>query len=106
MASPFLHTPAVDQLRNLNDTFELLVPMTGNDPYSIIGQEFSQPHATSIQNSCTSCHRPQWTQHFENYHLDELVMTPPFENTTDFDHSSTSNTDRQALRDWYQTLNL
>ena len=106
MASPFLHTPAVDQLKNPNDTSELLVPMTGNGPYSIIGQEFSQPHTTSIQNSCTSCHRPQCTQHFENYPLDELVMPPPFENATDFDHSSISNADRQALRDWCQTLNL
>ena len=106
MASPFIHTPAVDQLKNPNDTSELLVPMTGNGPYSIIGQEFSQPLTTSIQNSCTSCHRPQCTQHFENYPLDELVMPPPFENATDFDHSSISNADRQALRDWCQTLNL
>jgi hypothetical protein len=33
-------------------------------------------------------------------------MPPPFENATDFDHSSISKADRQALRDWCQTLNL
>ena len=106
MASPFLHTPAVNQLYNPNNTSELLVPMTGNNPYSIIGAEFQQPHTTGIQNSCTSCHRPQCTQHFENYPLDELVMPPPFQNATDFDHSTISNADRQAIRDWCNTLNL
>jgi len=106
MASPFLHTPAVDQLRNPSDTSESLVPFTGNNPYSIIGQEFHQPHTTNIQNSCTSCHRPQCTQHFENYPLDELTMPPPFQNATDFDHSSISDADRQAIRDWCNTLNL
>jgi hypothetical protein len=106
MASPFLHTPAVNQLYNPNNPSELLVPMTGNNPYSIIGAEFQQPHTTGIQNSCTSCHRPQCTQHFENYPLDELVMPPPFQNATDFDHSTISNADRQAIRDWCNTLNL
>jgi hypothetical protein len=106
MASPFLHTPAIDQLRNPADTSELLVPFTGNHPYSVIGQEFQQPHTTNIQNSCTGCHRPQCTQHFENYPLDELVMPPPFQNATDFDHSSISEADRQAIRDWCSTLNL
>ena len=106
MASPFLHTPAVDQLRNPSDTSESLVPFTGNNPYSIIGQEFHQPHTTNIQNSCTSCHRPQCTQHFENYPLDELTMPPPFQNATDFDHSSISDADRKAIRDWCNTLNL
>lgn len=106
MASPFLHTPAVDQLRNPVDTSESLVPFTGNNPYSIIGQEFDQTHTTNIQNSCTSCHRPQCTQHFENYPLDELTMPPPFQNATDFDHSSISDADRQAIRDWCNTLNL
>lgn len=106
MASPFLHTPAVDQLRNPSDTSESLVPFTGNNPYSIIGQEFHQPHTTDIQNSCTSCHRPQCTQHFENYPLDELTMPPPFENATEFDHNSISDEDRKAIRDWCNTLNL
>ena len=106
MASPFLHTPAIDQLRNPADTSELLVPFTGNNPYSVIGQEFHQPYTTNIQNSCTSCHRPQCTQHFENYPLDELTMPPPFENATDFDHSSISDADRQAIRNWCNTLNL
>lgn len=106
MASPFLHTPAVDQLRNPNDTSELMLPLTGMAPYSVIGQEWQQPHTTTIQNSCTSCHRPQCTDHFQNYPLDELVMPPPFENATSFDHSFISNADRQALRDWCATLNL
>jgi len=106
MASPFLHTPAIDQLINPADTSELLVPFTGNNPYSVIGQEFHQPYTTNIQNSCTSCHRPQCTQHFENYPLDELTMPPPFQNATDFDHSSISDADRQAIRNWCNSLNL
>lgn len=106
MASPFLHTPAVDQLTNPSDPSELLVPMTGNNPYSVIGAEFQQPHTTTITNSCTSCHRPQCTQHFENYPLDELVMPPPFENATDFDHSAISTEDREAIRSWCNTLGL
>ena len=106
MASPFIHSPAVDQLKNPMDTSELLVPITGNEPYIVIGAEFQQPFTTNIQNSCTSCHRPQCTQHFENYPLDELVMPPPFQNATDFDHSTISNEDRQAIRDWCNTLNL
>ena len=106
MASPFINSPAVDQLRNPMDTSELLVPITGNEPYIVIGTEFQQPFTTNIQNSCTSCHRPKCTQHFENYPLDELVMPPPFQNATDFDHSTISNEDRQAIRDWCSTLNL
>lgn len=107
MASPFIHTPAVDQLTNPTNPNELLVPITGNQPYTVIGQEFRQPYTNAdIQNSCTSCHRPQCTQHFENYPLDELVMPPPFQNATDFDHSNISNADRQAIRDWCRTLNL
>jgi len=106
MASPFIHSPAVDQLKNPMDTSELLVPITGNEPYIVLGAEFQEPFTTNIQNSCTSCHRPQCTQHFENYPLDELVMPPPFQNATDFDHSNISNEDRQAIRDWCNTLNL
>ncbi len=106
MASPFLHTPAVDQIKNPGNPSELLVPFTGNNPYSIIGAEFQQPHTTDIQNSCTSCHRPQCTQHFENYPLDELVMPAPFQNATDFDHSTISNTDREAIRNWCNSLGL
>ena len=89
------------------DPSKLLVPITGNGPYSIIGAEFQQPRTTTnIQNSCTSCHRPQCTKHFENYPLDELRMPPPFQNITDFDHSSISEADRQAIRDWCETLNF
>jgi hypothetical protein len=106
MASPFLHTPAVDQLRNPADTSELLLPLTGMGPYSIVGQDWQQPQTTNIQNSCTSCHRPQCTDHFQNYPLDELVMPAPFQNATDFDHSSISNADRQAIRTWCNSLNL
>jgi len=106
MASPFLHSPAVDQLMNPDNPTELLVPLTGNNPYSVIGAEFPQLHTTSIQNSCTSCHRPQCTQHFENYPLDELTMPPPFQNATDFDHSTISIADRQAIRDWCNTLDF
>jgi len=106
-AGPFIHSPAVDQLRMPNNNSELLIPITGNEAYSIVGAEFQQPITTNtIQNSCTSCHRPQCTQHFENFPLDELVMPPPFENATDFDHSTISNADRQAIRDWCNTLNL
>ena len=103
---PAVVIDSVNVSYNPNNTSELLVPMTGNNPYSIIGAEFQQPHTTGIQNSCTSCHRPQCTQHFENYPLDELVMPPPFQNATDFDHSTISNADRQAIRDWCNTLNL
>ena len=106
MASPFLHTPAVDQLRKPIDNSELLVPLSGNNPYSVIGQEFRQAPTTNIQNSCTSCHRPQCTQHFENYPLDELVIPPTFQNATDFDHSSIFDADRKAIREWCTTLNL
>lgn len=106
MASPFLHTPAVDQLRNPADTSELLLPLTGLSPYTVVGQAWQQPYTTNIQNSCTSCHRPQCTDHFQNYPLDELVMPAPFQNATDFDHSSISDADRQAIRDWCNTLNL
>lgn len=106
MASPFLHTPAMDQIQNPANTSELLVPITGKEPYTIIGSEFDQPYTTDIQNSCTSCHRPQCTKHFENYRLDELEMPPPFQNATDFDHSTISNEDRKAIRDWCKTLDL
>lgn len=106
-ASPFLHSPAIDQIKMPTDPSKLLVPITGNGPYSIIGAEFQQPRTTTnIQNSCTSCHRPQCTKHFENYPLDELRMPPPFQNITDFDHSSISEADRQAIRDWCETLNF
>ena len=33
-------------------------------------------------------------------------MPPPFQNKTDFDHSSISEADRQAIRDWCETLNF
>ena len=105
MATPFVHTPAVDQLMNPANTSELLVPITGLNPYSVVG-EVQQPYTTNIQNSCTSCHRPACTSHFQNYSLDELVMPAPFENATNFDHSTISNADRQAIRDWCGTLNL
>ena len=65
-----------------------------------------QSCSTALDTPCTSCHRPQCTQHFENYPLDELTMPPPFQNATDFDHSSISDADRQAIRDWCNTLNL
>ncbi|MGB0457050.1 MAG: hypothetical protein ACPGGH_01865 [Chitinophagales bacterium] len=107
MASPFLHTPAVDQLRNPADASELLVPMTGLAPYSVVGNTWQQPQTTNtIQNSCTSCHRPQCTELFQNYPLDELTMPPPFQNATDFDHNNISDADRQAVRDWCASLNL
>lgn len=106
MAGPFLHSPAVDQLKNPEDSTELLVPVTGKGPYSIIGEEFGPILTTDIDNSCTSCHRPQCTEFFQNYPLDELEMPPPFENTTEFDHSEISCEDRQAIRDWCETLGL
>ena len=106
MADPFLHTPAIDQLK-IPNTDELLVPITANGPYTIIGAEFQQPITANFDNNqCVSCHRPQCTTHFQNYPLDELVMPPPFQNATDFDHSNISNTDRQAIRDWCATLGL
>ena len=106
MASPFIHSPAVDQLKNPMDTSELLVPTTGYEPYIVIGDEFQQPYTSDIQNSCTTCHRPQCTEHFQNYPLDELIMPPPFENVNDYDHSIISNEDREAIREWCNTLNL
>ncbi len=78
MASPFLHSPAVDQLKNPEDTTELLVPITGNGPYSIVGAEFGPLYESDIDNSCTSCHRPQCTEQWQNYPLDELQMPAPF----------------------------
>ena len=78
MASPFLHSPAVDQLKNPEDTTELLVPVTGNGPYSIVGAEFGPLYESDIDNSCTSCHRPQCTEQWQNYPLDELQMPAPF----------------------------
>jgi len=33
-------------------------------------------------------------------------MPAPFENATEFDHSTISNEDRQAIRDWCNSLNL
>jgi len=106
MASPFLHSPAVDQLKNPEDTTELLVPITGNGPYSIVGAEFGPLYESDIDNSCTSCHRPQCTEQWQNYPLDELQMPAPFTNATEFDHSSISNADRQAIRDWCATLDF
>ena len=106
MASPFLHSPAVDQLKNPEDTTALLVPITGDGPYSIVGAEFGPLFDSDIQNSCTSCHRPQCTEAWQNYPLDELQMPAPFTNATAFDHSTISDADRQAIRDWCATLNL
>ena len=106
MASPFLHTPALDQIRDPDDSSELLLPMTGLAPYTLVGEEWQKPHSTDIENSCTSCHRPQCTDHFQNYPLDELMMPPPFQNASDFDHSTISSADRQEIRDWCQTLGL
>lgn len=106
MASAFLHSPAVDQIRNPADTSELMVPLQGNEAYVVVGQEWGQPHTTNIQNSCTSCHRPNCTHHFQNYPLDELQMPAPFANATEFDHTTISDADRQAIRDWCATLNL
>ena len=106
MADPFLHTPAIDQLK-IPNTDELLVPITANGPYTIIGAEFQQPITTNFDNNqCVSCHRPQYTTHFQNYPLDELVMPPPFLDATNFDHSNIANADRQAIRDWCATLGL
>jgi len=106
MADPFLHTPAIDQLK-IPNTDELLVPITANGPYTIIGAEFQQPITTNFDNNqCVSCHRPQCTTHFQNYPLDELVMPPPFLDATNFDHSNIANADRQAIRDWCATLEL
>ena len=68
MASPFLHTPAVDQLMDPKNPTDLLVPFTRNNPYSIIGEEFHKPFTTNIENSCTSCHRPQCTTHLRITH--------------------------------------
>lgn len=106
MASPFLHSPAVDQLRNPAAPSERMLPSTGLAPYSVIGQDWKSPQTTDIQNSCTACHRPQCTQHFENYPLDELTMPPPFESASAVDHSAVSNADREAIRRWCGTLNL
>lgn len=106
-SSPFLHSLAVDQLKMPDNPLELLVPITGNEPYSIVGAEFQQPTTANFdKNKCVTCHRPQCTEHFQNYPLDELVMPPPFQNATNFDHSETVNTDRQAIRDWCATLGL
>jgi hypothetical protein len=104
MSSPFLHTPAVDQLQHPQIPNELLVPLTSNQPYSVIGQEFGQPKtALFTNNQCTACHRPQCTSHFQNYPLDELKMPAPFLNATNFDHSDIATADRQEIRDWCKT---
>ena len=75
-------------------------------PYSIVGAEFGPLFDSDIDNSCTSCHRPQCTEAWQNYPLDELQMPAPFTNATEFDHSSISNADRQAIRDWCATLDF
>ena len=107
MSSPFLHTPAVDQLQHPQIPNELLVPLTSNQPYSVVGQEFGQPKtALFTNNQCTACHRPQCTSHFQNYPLDELKMPAPFLNATNFDHSDISTMDRQEIREWCKTLGL
>ncbi len=106
IATPFIHTPAVDQLTNPVTTSELMMPITGLNPYWVVGQGWPQTPSTTTQNSCTTCHRQACTEHFQNYPLDELVMPAPFENATDFDHSNISNADRQAIRNWCNTLNL
>ena len=106
MADPFLHTPAIDQLK-IPNTDELLVPITANGPYTIIGAEFQQPITANFDNNqCVACHHPQCTTHFQNYPLDELVMPAPFQDATNFDHSNIANADRQAIRDWCATLGL
>ena len=107
MSSPFLHTPAVDQLQHPQIPNELLVPLTSNQPYSVVGQEFGQPKtALFTNNQCTACHRPQCTSHFQNYPLDELVMPAPFLNANNFDHSDIATADRQEIRDWCKTLGI
>jgi hypothetical protein len=107
MSSPFLHTPAVDQLQHPQIPNELLVPLTSNQPYSVVGQEFGQPKtALFTNNQCTACHRPQCTSHFQNYPLDELKMPAPFLNATNFDHSDIATMDRQEIREWCKTLGL
>ena len=106
MASPFLHSPAVDQLQDPADPTEPLVPLTGLGPYSVVGEEFEPLYTTELSNSCTSCHRAQCTQHFENFPLDALQMPPPFSSATDFDHSAASAADRQAVREWCASLDL
>lgn len=107
MASAFLHSPAVDQITMPDDPTQLLLPLTGFEPYVVIGQEWGQPKTTSFaDNQCVSCHRPQCTTHFQNYPLDELVMPPPFLDATSFDHSQITDADRQAIRDWCATLQL
>ena len=89
------------------NTDELLVPITANGPYTIIGAEFQQPITANFDNNqCVACHRPQCTTHFQNYPLDELVMPAPFQDATNFDHSNIANADRQAIRDWCATLGL
>jgi hypothetical protein len=107
MSSPFLHTPAVDQLQHPQIPNELLVPLTSNQPYSVVGQEFGQPKtALFTNNQCTACHRPQCTSHFQNYPLDELKMPAPFLNATNFDHSDIATMDRQEIREWCKTLGI
>ena len=107
MSSPFLHTPAVDQLQHPQIPNELLVPLTSNKPYSVVGQEFGQPKtALFTNNQCTACHRPQCTSHFQNYPLDELKMPAPFLNATNFDHSDIATMDRQEIREWCKTLGI
>ena len=107
MSSPFLHTPAVDQIQHPQIPNELLVPLTSNQPYRVIGQEFGQPKtALFTNNQCTACHRPQCTSHFQNYPLDELKMPAPFLNATNFDHSNIATMDRQEIREWCKTLGL
>ena len=107
MSSPFLHTPAVDQLQHPQIPNELLVPLISNQPYSVVGQEFGQPKtALFTNNQCTACHRPQCTSHFQNYPLDELKMPAPFLNATNVDHSDIATMDRQEIREWCKTLGL
>lgn len=108
MADPFLHSPFIDQIRDPEDNTKPLVPLitSADSPYYILGEEFPEPYTKEFpNNTCTSCHRPQCTDHFQLFPLDEMQMPGAFYNL-DYDHSTISNADRQAIRDWCNTLNL
>lgn len=102
-ADPWLHSPWIDQLRDLEDPSKTLVPVTldKSTPYIIVGEDFEQPiHEGAPENSCTSCHRPQCDTNF-SVPLGQLVMPGPFE-ASNF-HAELSE-GVQEMRDWCESL--
>lgn len=97
-ADPWLHSPWIDQVKDLSDPNEPLVPLTATatSPYIVIGEDFTQPiHNGAPKNRCTSCHRAQCSQFSMDLTL--LPMPAPFDAYTESDlHAD----DRIEVKAW------